>query len=193
MNFPRSAMWKRDWKVSTKAWTRWHLQFPQPFLPFCFSLSSDRRNLTINRFFIIIPDLNQLSTWTTRPLVWVQRHLLAYLRTTPIQGCATLGKRMGEVASSCPLRSSHVHAQLLSRVWLCNPMDCNPPGSSVHGTFQARTLEWVAISSSRGSSWPRDQTCVSCIVRRILYHWATWEATRSCYYLSWLLSVHLRI
>ena len=42
---------------------------------------------------------------------------------------------------------------------LCNPMDCSPPGSSVHGVFQARILEWVAISSSRGSSQPRDQTC----------------------------------
>ena len=46
----------------------------------------------------------------------------------------------------------------------CNPMDCSPPGSSsVHGISQARILEWVAISFSRGSSWPRDQTCVGCI------------------------------
>ena len=42
-------------------------------------------------------------------------------------------------------------------------MDCNPPVSSVHGVFQARILEWVAISFSRGSSWTRDCTCVSCI------------------------------
>ena len=41
-------------------------------------------------------------------------------------------------------------------------MDYSPPGSSVHGIFQARVLEWVAISSSRESSWPRDQTRVSC-------------------------------
>ena len=41
---------------------------------------------------------------------------------------------------------------------LCNPLDCSPPGSSVHGIFQARILEWVAISSSRGSSQPSDQT-----------------------------------
>ena len=39
---------------------------------------------------------------------------------------------------------------------LCDPMDCNPPGSSVHGILQARILEWVAIPSSRGSSRPRD-------------------------------------
>ena len=55
---------------------------------------------------------------------------------------------------------------------LCYPMDCSPPSSSVHEILQVRLLEWVAISSSRGSSWPRDQTCVSyvsCIGRRILY------------------------
>ena len=43
----------------------------------------------------------------------------------------------------------------LSRVRLCDPMDCSPPGSSVHEIFQARVLEWVAISFSRGPSWPR--------------------------------------
>ena len=57
----------------------------------------------------------------------------------------------------------------------CDPRDCNPPGSSVHGISQARMLEWVAISYSRGSPWPRDWTSVPCISRQILYHWATWE------------------
>ena len=55
---------------------------------------------------------------------------------------------------------------------LCRVTDCSPPGSSVHGISQARRLEWVAISSSRGSSWPRDWnhvSCVSCIGRWILY------------------------
>ena len=46
---------------------------------------------------------------------------------------------------------------------LCNPLDCSPPGSSVYGILQARILEWVAISFFRGSSWPRDQTPISCI------------------------------
>ena len=55
-------------------------------------------------------------------------------------------------------------------------MDCSLPGFSVHGIFQARILEWVVISSSRGLSQPRDPTCISCIGRHILYHWATWEA-----------------
>ena len=49
---------------------------------------------------------------------------------------------------------------------LCDPMDCSLPGSSVHGIFQARILEWLAISFSRGSSWPRDRTHISCITGR---------------------------
>ena len=60
---------------------------------------------------------------------------------------------------------------------LCNPM--NLPGSSLHGIFQARILERVPMPSSRGSSRPRDQTCVSCIScigRWILSHCTTWEA-----------------
>ena len=56
---------------------------------------------------------------------------------------------------------------------LWDPMDCSPPDSSVHGISQARILDWVAISYSRGSSQPRDWTHVSCIGRWILYHWAT--------------------
>ena len=51
-------------------------------------------------------------------------------------------------------------------------MDCSPPGSSVHGISQTRTLEWVVISFSRRASWPRDRTHVSCIGRWIPYHWA---------------------
>ena len=56
---------------------------------------------------------------------------------------------------------------------LCGPMDCSPPGSSVHGILQVRILEWVAIPFSRGSSHPRDPThvsCITCMGRWILYH-----------------------
>ena len=59
---------------------------------------------------------------------------------------------------------------------LCDPMDCSPPGSSVHGIFQARVLEWVAISFSRGSSRPRDRTWVSLIAGGCFTDWATREA-----------------
>ena len=59
------------------------------------------------------------------------------------------------------------------------PVDCSPPGFSVHGISQARILEWVAMSFSRGSSQPRDRICISCISRGILYHWATWKPLES--------------
>ena len=74
------------------------------------------------------------------------------------------------VAQSCPT--------------LCDPMDCSPPGSSVHGILQARIWEWVAISFSRASSQPRDQTrvsCVSCIGRWVPYHCISWEAPTYSY------------
>ena len=68
-----------------------------------------------------------------------------------------------KVAQSCPT--------------LCNPVDCSPPGSSVHGVLQARILEWVAISFSRGSSRPRDRTQVSHIAGRRFNLWASREIT----------------
>ena len=63
---------------------------------------------------------------------------------------------------------------VLRHVWLFWPHElCSPPDSSVHGIFQARILEWVAISYSRGPSWPRNWTCISCVCcidSQILYH-----------------------
>ena len=59
----------------------------------------------------------------------------------------------------------------LSHVWLfCDPVDCSPPGFSVHGISQVGILECVAIFFSRGSSWPRNRTRGSCIDRWVLYH-----------------------
>ena len=59
--------------------------------------------------------------------------------------------------------------------------NCSLPDSSVHGILQVRILEWIDISFSRGSSSPRDGTHISCIGRRILYHWATRET-----YMVWM-------
>ena len=59
---------------------------------------------------------------------------------------------------------------------LCDPKDCSPPSFSVHGILQARTLEWVAMPSSRGSSQLREQTRVSCISGGFFTVWATREA-----------------
>ena len=72
--------------------------------------------------------------------------------------------KWSEVAQSCPT--------------LCNPMDCSLTGSSIHGIFQARVLEWVTISLSRVSSRPRDWTWVSRIVHRRFTVWATSEVHR---------------
>ena len=65
---------------------------------------------------------------------------------------------------------------LQSCLTLCSPLDCSPPGSSIHGILQARILEWVAISFSRGSSQPRNRTQVSCIAGRFFTYWAMQEA-----------------
>ena len=66
-----------------------------------------------------------------------------------------------------------VCVQLLSHVQFFAAPQTSPPGSSVHGILQARILKWVVNSFSRGSSWPRDRTCISCIScigKRIHYH-----------------------
>ena len=57
---------------------------------------------------------------------------------------------------------------------LCDTMNCISPGPSVSGILQTRILE--CVTCCRGSSWPRPQTCISCIGRWVLYHWAIWEA-----------------
>ena len=72
------------------------------------------------------------------------------------------------VAHACVCVCVRAHIQLCTA--LCDPMNCSPPGSSVHGLLQARVLEWVPMPSSRGSSQPRAWTCISCI-----NHYSTWE------------------
>ena len=80
-------------------------------------------------------------------------------------------------------KSPEINLCLLSHVqFSVTPMDCSPPGSSVHGISQARILEQIAISSSRASSQSWDQTHVSCIGKQIFYHCATWEAQNPCTY-----------
>ena len=61
---------------------------------------------------------------------------------------------------------------------LCDSMDCSPPGSSVHGILQARMLEGVAILFTKGTSQPRDRTCVSCTAGRFFTIWATRKAPK---------------
>ena len=75
-------------------------------------------------------------------------------------------------------RSSRGKKEVAQSCQTLGPMDCSPPGSSSQGISQARILEWVAISFSRGSSWPRDRTWVSRIAGRRFTFWATREAQR---------------
>ena len=95
--------------------------------------------------------------------------LLIFLPAILIPACASSSPafrmwwKESEVAQLCPT--------------LCDPMDYSLPGSSIHGTFQARVLEWVAISFSRGSSRPRDWTHVSRFAGRHFTVWATKEVT----------------
>ena len=96
-------------------------------------------------------DLYRGGSVQMRSLGWVLICLLSAL----LLFCSS------EVAQSCPT--------------LCNPVDCDLTGFSVHRIFQARILEWVAISFSRGSSWLRDQTWVSCTADRLFTIWATRE------------------
>ena len=107
-------------------------------------------------------DQFKLSTWSAFIVKWIKKITASHCKST----CAWV----------------------LSHVRLCNPVDCSPPGSCVHGIFQARIQDWVAIFSSRGSSQPRGWTRVSCVFstgRWIRNHLATWEAILSanCHYL----------
>ena len=72
------------------------------------------------------------------------------------------------------------------------PHACRPPGSSIHGFFQGRILEWIATSYSRESSWPKDQTWVSCISGRFFIIWATKEALFPLLTFDWNAPVVLK-
>ena len=86
-----------------------------------------------------------------------------------------LGRETGELCLETTVLCARLYCakSLQSRPTLCYPRDRSPPGSSVHDILQANILEWVVMPSSRGSSQPRDKTClshVSCIGRQVLYH-----------------------
>ena len=79
---------------------------------------------------------------------------------------------------------------------LCNPMNCSPPCSSIHGIFQARILEWIAIFFSRGSSQPRDWTQVSHTAGRLFTILATRESLALFllfYFKSWKDRMHAQL
>ena len=84
---------------------------------------------------------------------------------------------------------------LQSWLTLCDSMDCSLPVSSVCGILQAKILEWVAMPCSRGSSWPRDWTFisyVSCIGRRVLYHYCHVEALHELFHVIFIIACPIR-
>ena len=111
-------------------------------------------------------------------------HLPAWLRggwkQQPSEQTPGGKEQSGEAKGSWDLPHSPATSQVHVRAkspqscqTLCDPMDCSPPVSSDYGVLQATILEWVAVPSSRGSSWPRDRTqvsYVSCTGRRVLYY-----------------------
>ena len=90
-----------------------------------------------------------------KDLVWVSATRRTKSPSTEMR-IAAAGADLGSKGRRSVLKPPKPQKSLQSCPTLCDPMDCSLPGSSVHGTLQARTLEWVAISSSRGSSRPRD-------------------------------------
>ena len=103
---------------------------------------------------------------------------LAHFVWNQLQMCSDSSKDLGEKAKLLDFEWISVWVTQLCAT-LCDPIDYSPPGSSVHGVLQARSLEWVAISFSRGSSRPRDWTLVSCIAGRRFTLWASREALYS--------------
>ena len=117
--------------------------------------------LTSQGFFICSRKVTRSSLETTRPAI--RKRSICFARDSSVSNLICIQvRREGTCAKS-----------LQSCLTLCHPMDCSLPGSAVHGILQTKIPEWVATSSSRSSSQPRNRThffYVSCIGRRVLYH-----------------------
>ena len=134
-------------------------------------------------------------TWPCAPVVklggvakswWRMSRTLTWGRRNVTHRWKVEGRKASFLRRKQAVLATDVHTQSLSHVWLCDFMNCSLPGSFVHGILQTRILEWVAISSSRGSSRPGDRTCVSyvsCIAGRLFT--CCWE------WANYLLELHL--
>ena len=115
------------------------------------------KNDAVKVLHSICQQIRETQQW---PQDWKRSVFIPILKKGNAEECSS----ESEVAQSC--------------LTLCDPLDYSLQGFSVHGILQARILEWVTISFSRGSSQPRDRTQVSCFVGRHFNLWATREATR---------------
>ena len=126
----------------------------------------------------------QEGKWKTpgyRLLVQVSRHFACVVQGTK-SSANRLWDQSWEFGRSMPglvMKESENEVTQLCPT-LCDPIDCSPPGSSIHGILQAKILEWVAISFSRGFSFSRDRTWVSFIAGRFFTIWATRPCRRPC-------------
>ena len=111
---------------------------------------------------------------------------VSVVETLSFGRCVFSQQKQAEQTLSCLVKVLFAQLCLI----LCDPIDCSPPGSSVHGILQARILEWVAISFSRGSSRPGVQPQVFCIAGRFFTFSATREALLSYLQVWCLYSSH---
>ena len=128
--------------------------------------------------FILFMGVSRQEYWSGLPFPSPVDHILSELSTVTHPSWVALH---GMAHSFIEVDKAAVHVIRLVSFLRCDPMDCSLPGSSVHGIFQARILEWVAISFSRRSSRLRDWTWVFCIVGRRFTIWATRKSTYELY------------
>ena len=121
--------------------------------------------LSSSKYFVFA----KANVWNSKAKSWS----ICSLHSAVSTFCRDNGREVWSIGT-CMRRSESEVAQ--SCPTLLDPVDCSLPGSSIHGIFQARILEWIAISFSRGSSWPRDRTQVPRIGGRRFNLWATREA-----------------
>ena len=126
-------------------------------------LTKQLQLVTICYFLMLHFASGQYSLVSGKMEIWLSTE---YSARSKLLVSGNASESESEVAQSC--------------LTLFDPMDCSLPCSCIHGIFQARVLEWVAISFYRGSSRPRDYTRISRIVGRCFAVWATREVLREC-------------
>ena len=129
--------------------------------------------MNTNPFFDSLLQIFSLWFWQLQSL-WPSSSVCACM-CVPMCACVCMHVCAHVCLCVCVCVCLCAYVCLSTQSWLtlCDPMDCSPPGFSFYGIFPARILEWVAITSSRGFSQPRDWThisCISCIGRWILTH-----------------------
>ena len=143
---------------------------------------------TTGRFFTIWATREAQKYWSGLTFPFLVNHVLSELFTVTCLSWVALHSMTHSFIELCKpfchnktvIHKRDEEKKVKSEVSQClwDPMDYSLRGSTVHGIFQTRILEWVAISFSRGSSWPRDQTQISCIIGRCFTIWATREAQK---------------